>query len=135
MHTCSKMTPVFLPQLKRYGYRVKVIREELESCGCVDSLWSVQEKLLCIRIVSPQKRLHPHLPSRTPRSHTTHTNTHSLLTTPSVSQPDSISPYNMFYFMSHQPTQPFFLSPGSSGCDQYLHTGTFCWSLKACFTS
>lgn len=27
------------------------------------------------------------------------------------------------------------LPPSFPGCDQYLFTGTVCWSLKACFTS
>ena len=41
---------------------------------------------------------------------TAHTHSQYQSMTPSVSQPDSISPHNMFHFMSHQPTQTLFLS-------------------------
>lgn len=44
--------------------------------------------------------------------------------TPSFSRPASVGPSSQFYFMSHQPTQAFHLYTSSSGCDQYLHSGT-----------
>ena len=80
--------------------------------------------IFMLRVLRQVMWMHPHLQNCTACYH----NTKSLSMTPSVSQPDNISPYNMFYFTSHQPRQPFFICSysSSSGCDQYLHTGTFC---------